>query len=210
MDDQFSSPMRLWQLPCHPVNHLDTYAAAFQRPTGKDGMFLTCVGHAGDIVGDTWFIAGGGNNTSGCTDTVALDLSPLATSDQEDEPLTWSTVSQAEPRSDIVSEGLIVEAIPYARCLLSFGGYNGRYQSTLQIFKPGDMHSGSHAPSYLPVLPAAVLLHLQPSTTFPEHPASSSAKKCCSPILALNCNYIDNNKVLLSCCCVFALLPVSW
>lgn len=101
-------------------------------------MFLTCIGHAGDVVGDTWFLAGGGNNTSGCTDTVALDLSPLATSDQEDEPLTWSTVSQAAPRSAIVSEGLIVEAIPYARCLLSFGGYNGRYQSTLQIFKPGD------------------------------------------------------------------------
>ena len=52
--------------------------------------------------------------------------------------MTWSTVSQAEPRSAIVSEGLTVEAIPYARCLLSFGGYNGKYQSTLQILKPGE------------------------------------------------------------------------
>ena len=69
---------------------------------------------------------------------MALDLSPLAASDEADEPLTWSTVSQAEPRSAIVSEGLTVEAIPYARCLLSYGGYNGKYQSTVQIFKPGD------------------------------------------------------------------------
>lgn len=100
--------------------------------------WFTCAGHAGDVIGGTWFIVGGGNNTSGCTDTVALDLSPLAASDEADEPLTWSTVSQAEPRSAIVSEGLTVEAIPYARCLLSYGGYNGKYQSTVQIFKPGD------------------------------------------------------------------------
>lgn len=110
----------------------------------RDVVCFTCIGHAGDIIGHTWYIVGGGNNNSGCTDTVALDLSPLA-SDQADQPLTWSTVSQAEPRSAIVSEGLIVEAIPYARCLLSFGGYNGKYQSTLQIFKPGEsMQAGLH------------------------------------------------------------------
>ena len=97
----------------------------------------SCTGHAGDVIGDVWYITGGGNNTSGCTDTVALDLTALANPDEAEEPLTWSQVSQAEPRSAIVSEGLTVEAIPYAKCLLSFGGYNGKYQSALQIFKPG-------------------------------------------------------------------------
>jgi len=96
-------------------------------------------GHAGDVLGDSWYIVGGGNNTSGCTDMVALDLTPLATSDQTDDPLIWSTVSQAESRSAIVSEGLTVEAVPYARCLLSFGGYNGKYQSALQVFRPGNL-----------------------------------------------------------------------
>ena len=95
-------------------------------------------GHAGDVLGDSWYIVGGGNNTSGCTDMVALDLTPLAASDQTDNPLTWSTVNQAESRSAIVSEGLTVEAVPYARCLLSFGGYNGKYQSALQVFRPGN------------------------------------------------------------------------
>ncbi|KAL0045620.1 hypothetical protein WJX82_011651 [Trebouxia sp. C0006] len=97
-------------------------------------------GHAGDVLGDSWYIVGGGNNTSGCTDMVALDLTPLATSDQTDDPLIWSTVSQAESRSAIVSEGLTVEAVPYARCLLSFGGYNGKYQSALQVFRPEATH----------------------------------------------------------------------
>ncbi|KAL3133889.1 hypothetical protein ABBQ32_008347 [Trebouxia sp. C0010 RCD-2024] len=120
---------------------LDTETMHWSCPATQGEPPAPRAGHAGDVVGDTWFLAGGGNNTSGCTDTVALDLSPLATSDQEDEPLTWSTVSQAAPRSAIVSEGLIVEAIPYARCLLSFGGYNGRYQSTLQIFKPEAIQS---------------------------------------------------------------------
>ncbi len=95
-------------------------------------------GHAGDVLGDSWYIVGGGNNSSGCTDMLALDLTPLAASDQTDDPLTWSSVSQAESRSAIVSEGLTVEAVPYARCLLSFGGYNGKYQSALQVFRPGN------------------------------------------------------------------------
>jgi hypothetical protein len=34
-------------------------------------------GHAGAILGDVWFIVGGGNNASGCADMYALDLSPL-------------------------------------------------------------------------------------------------------------------------------------
>ena len=103
-------------------------------------LLHVCVGHAGDVIGDIWYIVGGGNNTSGCTDMVALDLIPLTSSgsaEPTEEPLTWSEVSQAEARSAIVSEGLTVDAIPYARCLLSFGGYNGKYQSALQIYKPG-------------------------------------------------------------------------
>ncbi len=89
---------------------------------------------------------------------VALDLTPLARSDETDDPLTWSVVIQAEARSAIVSEGLTVEAVPYARCLLSFGGYNGKYQSALQVFKPGEHRFCSS------VLAHALLEH-QPSTS---------------------------------------------
>ena len=36
-------------------------------------------GHAASILGNTWFIVGGGNNTSGCADMYALELSALGT-----------------------------------------------------------------------------------------------------------------------------------
>lgn len=38
---------------------------------------LALAGHAAAILGNTWFVVGGGNNTSGCADMYALDLSPL-------------------------------------------------------------------------------------------------------------------------------------
>lgn len=102
---------------------------------------LTCdiAGHAGDVLGDSWYIVGGGNNTSGCTEMLALDLTPLAADEDSEEPLTWSVVNQEAARSAIVSEGLAVEAVPSAKCLLAFGGYNGKYQNALQIFKPGEL-----------------------------------------------------------------------
>ena len=90
-------------------------------------------------MGDSWYIVGGGNNTSGCTDMLALDLSPLAADNTSEEPLTWSVVSQQDVRSAIVSEGLTVEAVPSAECLLAFGGYNGKYQNTVQVFKAGQL-----------------------------------------------------------------------
>lgn len=120
---------------------LDTDTMHWSCPATQGPTPAPRAGHAGDVVGDSWYIVGGGNNTSGCTDMVALDLTPLAASDQTDDAtLTWSTVSQAEARSAIVSEGLTVEAVPFARCLLSFGGYNGKYQSALQVFRPETTH----------------------------------------------------------------------
>lgn len=56
------------------------------------------------MLGQTWYIVGGGNNSSGCADLVALDVSPLtsvpaadASGEQGAEPaelptLTWSHV----------------------------------------------------------------------------------------------------------------------
>ena len=70
---------------------------------------------------------------------LALDLSPLAADNTSEEPLTWSVVSQQDARSAIVSEGLTVEAVPSAKCLLAFGGYNGKYQNTMQVFKAGQL-----------------------------------------------------------------------
>ena len=72
---------------------------------------------------------------------LALDLSPLAADNASEDPLKWSVVSQQDARSAVVSEGLTVEAVPSAKCLLAFGGYNGRYQNALQVFKAGESNS---------------------------------------------------------------------
>lgn len=58
-------------------------------------------GHAAALLSDALYIVGGGNNSAGCADLMCLDLGGLATG----QPLAWSSVAKAEPRSAIASEG---------------------------------------------------------------------------------------------------------
>ncbi len=58
-------------------------------------------GHAAALLSDALYIVGGGNNSAGCADLMCLDLGGLATG----QPLSWSSVAKAEPRSAIASEG---------------------------------------------------------------------------------------------------------
>lgn len=110
---------------CSPVEHL--LACSERTP-------LVAAGHAGALLGDTWYVVGGGNNAAGCADMLALDLGPLGGA-----PLAWAPVATAEPRSAIASEGLSLLAVqwPTAGALVAFGGYNGRYHNTVQVFRPG-------------------------------------------------------------------------
>lgn len=67
-------------------------------------------GHAAALLSDALYIVGGGNNSAGCADLVCLDLGGLATG----QPLVWSSVASAEPRSAIASEGaLLIVALLY-------------------------------------------------------------------------------------------------
>ncbi|AQL04246.1 Acyl-CoA-binding domain-containing protein 4 [Zea mays] len=78
-------------------------------------------GHAGATVGENWYIVGGGNNKSGVSDTLVLNMSTL----------TWSVVSTAEGRVPLASEGMTLVHSNYNGYdyLISFGGYNGRYSN---------------------------------------------------------------------------------
>ena len=58
-------------------------------------------GHAAALLSDALYIVGGGNNSAGCADLMCLDLGGLAIG----QPLSWSSVAKAEPRSAIASEG---------------------------------------------------------------------------------------------------------
>jgi hypothetical protein len=69
---------------------------------------VRCSGHAAALLSEALYVVGGGNNSAGCADLVCLDLSGLATG----QPLAWSTVASAEPRSAIASEGALLTAAP--------------------------------------------------------------------------------------------------
>lgn len=63
----------------------------------QDGAKVTPrAGHSGAVLGDIWYIVGGGNNVKGCTDLLAADLSGLPTS----KTVTWHVVTSVsqEPR----------------------------------------------------------------------------------------------------------------
>ena len=44
----------------------------------------------------------------------------------------------------MASEGLSLLAVPSQGSLLAFGGYNGRYHSTVQLFRPGTVLKDGH------------------------------------------------------------------
>lgn len=84
-------------------------------------------GHAGLVVGNNWYIVGGGDNKSGLPETMVLDMSTLI----------WSDVVTVESSSPIAAEGLSVVAIPDgdAVFLLAYGGYNGWFASDVHVLK---------------------------------------------------------------------------
>ncbi len=88
-------------------------------------------GHTGAVLGDVWYIVGGGNNVKGCADLLAADLSQLAASGT----VTWHVVASVALRDPLSSEGIALVALPAERVLLAFGGYNGKYQSAVSIFR---------------------------------------------------------------------------
>ncbi|CAL8471826.1 g11368 [Coccomyxa elongata] len=114
------------------VTLLDTKTNEWSCPQTEGTPPTPRAGHAAAMLGDGLYIVGGGNNSAGCADLVCLDMSGLATG----LPLRWSSVTTAEPRSAIASEGLSLVAARGAGALVAYGGYNGRYHSSVHVFRP--------------------------------------------------------------------------
>ena len=91
-------------------------------------------GAAGAVVGDTWFVVGGGDTLAGGRrDTVALRPSPLSPGHLE-----WVDVASVAPGSSIAAEGSAVVAVGGGgnAALLAFGGYDGkRYSRDVHVMK---------------------------------------------------------------------------
>jgi hypothetical protein len=100
----------------------------WSRPKQQGDIPRPRAGHAGVTVGENWFIVGGGDNTSGASETVVLNMSTLV----------WSVVTNVPGRVPLASEGLSVVLSSYngEDVLVSFGGYNGRYNNEAHVLKP--------------------------------------------------------------------------
>ncbi|PIA44469.1 hypothetical protein AQUCO_01700221v1 [Aquilegia coerulea] len=107
---------------------LDLQTMEWSRPTQQGEIPSPRAGHAGVTVGENWFIAGGGDNKSGVSETVVLNMSTLV----------WSVVTTVQGRVPLASEGLslVVSSYNGEDILVSFGGYNGRYSNEVNVLKP--------------------------------------------------------------------------
>lgn len=111
---------------------LDTQTMSWIRPAMSGPVPPIRAGHASAVLGSLMYLIGGGNNAKGCADMYSLDLKNI----NSDDPLVWTLIGNTPPESAIASEGLSLICVPISGCLLSFGGYNGKYHSAIHVFRP--------------------------------------------------------------------------
>ncbi|GLC41365.1 hypothetical protein PLESTB_001019800 [Pleodorina starrii] len=110
---------------------LDTQELIWTQLTQAGAKVTPRAGHSGAVLGDIWYIVGGGNNVKGCTDLLAADLSGLPATGT----VTWHVVTSVALRDPLSSEGISLVALPGERVLVAFGGYNGKYQNAVSLFR---------------------------------------------------------------------------
>jgi hypothetical protein len=84
-------------------------------------------GHAGISLDENWYMVGGGDNKSGCPETLVLNMSKLV----------LSTLTSVKGRDPLASEGLTLSSalIDGEKFLVAFGGYNGTYHNEVFVMK---------------------------------------------------------------------------
>ena len=112
------------------------------QPTGDGFKPAPRAGAAGAVVGDAWYITGGGGAEGGRKDTVALKKSPGAAGAGAGAgaAVEWVLVAEVEAGSSLAAEGATVVAVGggsgAGASLLSFGGYDGvRYSNDVHVMK---------------------------------------------------------------------------
>ena len=111
---------------------LDTQTMMWLCPEISGPVPPERAGHASAVLGSLMYLIGGGNNAKGCADMYSLELKNIGSED----PLEWTLIGNTPPESAIASEGLSLVCVPMAGCLLSFGGYNGKYHSAIHVYRP--------------------------------------------------------------------------
>ncbi|KAK4799880.1 hypothetical protein SAY86_025245 [Trapa natans] len=114
---------------------LDLQTKEWSQPETQGDQITARAGHAGVSVGENWYIVGGGDNKSGCSETLMFNMSKLV----------WSTTSNVREREPLRSEGLTLCTILIAgeTYLVAFGGYNGKYQNEIFVMRPKPTESAT-------------------------------------------------------------------
>jgi hypothetical protein len=86
------------------------------------------------LLGNRWYVLGGGNNAAGCPEMWCLDLVKLGV-----DALEWRQVSTFDARAPLASEGASLTAAPAYGALVAFGGYNGVFHNAVSVFKPAEL-----------------------------------------------------------------------
>ena len=53
---------------------------------------------------------------------------------QQVHGLSWELVASVQTQDPLSSEGISMLSLPGYRCLLTFGGYNGKYTNAVSVF----------------------------------------------------------------------------
>ncbi|ONK78638.1 uncharacterized protein A4U43_C02F20900 [Asparagus officinalis] len=146
---------------------LDLQTMEWSRPNQQGVTPGPRAGHAGVTVGENWFIAGGGDNKNGISETLVLNMSTLI----------WSVVTTVQGRVPLASEGLSLVSSTYngEDFLVSFGGYNGRYSNEVYVLKPSHK-SDAQSKIERPVSDSIATLHPAVNTSRDAGPESEAAQ----------------------------------
>ncbi|KAK3422226.1 hypothetical protein EUGRSUZ_G02738 [Eucalyptus grandis] len=112
---------------------LDLQTKEWSQPEIPGDMISPRAGHAAVTIGESWYVVGGGDNKSGCSETLMLNMPKLV----------WSTLTTVKERDPLASEGLSVCSALIAGeiYLVAFGGYNGKYQNEIFFMRPKPRNS---------------------------------------------------------------------
>ncbi|MCL7039514.1 hypothetical protein MKW94_001753 [Papaver nudicaule] len=112
---------------------LDLHTLEWSQPHIEGDLVTPRAGHAGITINEDWYLVGGGDNRSGVSDTLTLNMSKLV----------WSVVTSVEERDPLASEGLTIcsEIVNGEKFLVAFGGYYGKYNNEVYVLrtKPKDL-----------------------------------------------------------------------
>ncbi|KAG6470750.1 hypothetical protein ZIOFF_071827 [Zingiber officinale] len=102
-------------------------AMEWSQPQTQGAYVTPRGGHAGTLVNENWYIVGGGDNISGATETVALNISKLV----------WLITTNVGKRDPLASEGLTLcsAVLDGEKFIIAFGGYNGKYNNEIFVLK---------------------------------------------------------------------------